>query len=342
MKLSVFFNTRRVLIVCGTLGATLLVGACGGGADATGPSGQSIALRTVPELAGANCATGGTKIEAGPDGNANGLLEDREVNSTAYVCNGQSGLAGVAGVAGIGTVGATGPAGAGGAVGPAGAVGPVGAPGAAGPAGPAGAPGATGAAGVAGVAGATGPAGAAGLAGATGAPGATGPAGATGTTGLIGPSGPQGATGTAGVNGATGPAGATGTVGPIGATGPSGPVGATGTAGLDGATGPAGATGTIGPIGATGPAGPPGPGTVIESCSIGARTAVIAALCTNLTTGISVLIQAGPDNGSGVPSAITSAVLICGTGSTAGSVSNPVLPIPPSTVPVRVTCSNIR
>ena len=163
MKLSVLSEAQRTLVLYGSLGAALLVSACGGGADATGPAGQSIALRTVAEQAGANCATGGTKIEAGPDGNANGLLDDREVNSTAYVCNGQSGLAGVAGVAGVpgvGTVGATGPvgpSGATGAAGPAGAAGTAGAPGATGPAGPAGTPGTAGAPGATGL---TGPAGA--------------------------------------------------------------------------------------------------------------------------------------------------------------------------------------
>ncbi len=67
--------------------------------------------------------------------------------------------------------------------------------------------------------------------GAPGATGATGPTGATGATGTTGPTGATGATG------ATGPTGATGDTGPIG------PTGATG------------ATGDTGPIGPTGPAG---------------------------------------------------------------------------------------
>jgi collagen type I alpha len=266
------------------LTAVLWVSACGGG-DSTGPSGQGVALRTVVELAGANCPTGGTKIEAGPDSNANGVLDTSEVNSTAYVCSGQAGLTGAAGLPG-----------------------------------------------------------AAGIQGLTGAIGATGLAGATGPAGPAGPSGPAGVTGTtglAGAPGATGPAGATGT---IGLTGPSGPQGATGTAGVTGATGPAGATGTTGPIGATGPAGPSGQGTVIQSCNVAPATFVVVANCGDLTTGISVLIQAGPDTGKGVPddpAGITSAVLLCGAGSPIGSVSNPTVTDPKTGLATRVTCSTI-
>jgi hypothetical protein len=315
MKLSVLSNAQRALSVCGSLGAALLVSACGGGADATGPSGQSIALRTVAELAGVNCATGGTKIEAGPDVNANGLLEDREVNSTAYVCNGQSGLAGVAGVAGVGTVGATGPVGP---TGPAGALGLAGSTGPAGASGPAGTIGATGPAGAPGTAGATGPAGAPGTAGATGPAGAPGTAGATG---------PAGAPGTAG---ATGPAGAPGTAGATG------PAGAPGTAG---ATGPTGAPGTAG---ATGPTGAAGQSTVIQSCTVPAATQAVVDACGDITTGISTLIQAGADTGKGVPddpAGITSAVMICGTGSITGSVFNPRYRASPN---LRITCATIK
>jgi hypothetical protein len=339
MKLSVLSNAQRALSVCGSLGAALLVSACGGGADATGPSGQSIALRTVAELAGANCATGGTKIEAGPDVNANGLLEDREVNSTAYVCNGQSGLAGVAGVAGVGTVGATGPVGP---AGPAGALGLAGATGLAGASGPAGTIGATGPAGAAGTAGATGPAGAPGTAGATGPAGAPGTTGATGPAGAPGTAGATGPTGAPGTAGATGPAGAPGTAGATGPTGAPGTAGATGPAGAPGTAGATGPTGAPGTAGATGPTGAAGQSTVIQSCTVPAATQAVVDACGDITTGISTLIQAGADTGKGVPddpAGITSAVMICGTGSITGSVFNPRYRASPN---LRITCATIK
>lgn len=44
-------------------------------------------IRTAVEPAGANCATGGTRIQAGMDDDGNGALADAEVDTTAYVCN---------------------------------------------------------------------------------------------------------------------------------------------------------------------------------------------------------------------------------------------------------------
>jgi Collagen triple helix repeat (20 copies) len=110
--------------------------ACGGGDGATGPAGASglaAVLRGSAEPAGANCATGGTRLEAGADTNQNGKLQDSEVTSTAFVCNAAAGATGATGATGL--TGATGPNGVTGATGPAGA---------AGPAGPAGATGANG------------------------------------------------------------------------------------------------------------------------------------------------------------------------------------------------------
>ena len=89
----------------------------------TGASGLSSAVRTTPEAAGANCATGGTKLEAGIDANGNGALENAEVNAAAtrYVCNGAQGPQGSQGLQGPqgeqGVTGTQGPQGVAGSTG---------------------------------------------------------------------------------------------------------------------------------------------------------------------------------------------------------------------------------
>jgi hypothetical protein len=68
----------------------LLAAACG----LPGQNGRSSLVRLVPEPAGANCTSGGTAIQSGLDANGNGALEDSEVQSTAYTCNGTADSAG--------------------------------------------------------------------------------------------------------------------------------------------------------------------------------------------------------------------------------------------------------
>ncbi|HKX40848.1 MAG TPA: hypothetical protein VJO99_06805, partial [Burkholderiaceae bacterium] len=52
------------------------------------------------EAAGAHCANGGSRIDAGQDANRDGMLGANEASSTQYVCNGASGAAGAAGANG--------------------------------------------------------------------------------------------------------------------------------------------------------------------------------------------------------------------------------------------------
>ena len=61
-----------------------------------GTNGLNALLKTTVEPAGANCATGGTKIETGLDSNNNGVLDAGEVVAaqTTYVCNGAGGAVG--------------------------------------------------------------------------------------------------------------------------------------------------------------------------------------------------------------------------------------------------------
>ncbi len=55
-----------------------------------GTNGLNALIKTTTELAGSNCANGGTKIETGLDANGNGVLDAGEVNTsqTQFVCNG--------------------------------------------------------------------------------------------------------------------------------------------------------------------------------------------------------------------------------------------------------------
>ncbi len=53
-----------------------------------GASGKNSLIKTTAEPAGANCASGGFKLETGTDVNGNNVLEASEVTSTSYTCNG--------------------------------------------------------------------------------------------------------------------------------------------------------------------------------------------------------------------------------------------------------------
>ena len=241
----------------GAQGPTGLTGATGpqgiqGVAGTVGAAGKNTLAKTTTETAGANCATGGVKVEYGLDANSNNVLDATEINATLtkYICNGTAGA-----------TGAQGPTGLTGATGPQGLAGPTGATGAQGPIG------------------LTGPQG---LIGATGPQGVQGISGTNGTNGTNGLDGKntlaKTTTEVAGVNCATGgvkveygldansnnvldateinatltkyicngTAGATGAQGPVGLTGPQGLTGATGPQGVQGISGTNGTNGTNG------------------------------------------------------------------------------------------------
>jgi alpha-tubulin suppressor-like RCC1 family protein len=72
------------------------------GTDGTGGAGGTVSLvATVTEPAGTTCPAGGQKITSGPDLNANGSLDDAEVVSTSYACNGEDGAGGAASAAAL-------------------------------------------------------------------------------------------------------------------------------------------------------------------------------------------------------------------------------------------------
>ena len=94
----------------GETGAQGLPGATGltGTQGLPGAQGQNTLVKTTTEAAGANCITGGVKIEYGFDANNSGSLDVYEINPTLtkYVCNGLQGPIGAQGAQG--TPGATG------------------------------------------------------------------------------------------------------------------------------------------------------------------------------------------------------------------------------------------
>lgn len=86
-----------------------------GAAGSSGSAGLSALLAMRSEAAGANCANGGTRIDAGADKDRDGTLSATEVTSTQYVCNGAAGATGSSGTPGApgaaGTPGSAGTAG---------------------------------------------------------------------------------------------------------------------------------------------------------------------------------------------------------------------------------------
>ena len=92
--------------------ASFMLVACGGSDGATGAAGVTgpvglpgsaglnAVVRISAELGGNHCLAGGNRIDAGLDANDSGLLDDSEISSTQYVCNGSNGAPGTAGADG--------------------------------------------------------------------------------------------------------------------------------------------------------------------------------------------------------------------------------------------------
>lgn len=75
--------------------------ACGGGTDGGSTAlPESALIETRGEPAGANCPAGGDRVRQGTDANANGVLEESEISTTAYVCDAGAGASASAGPAG--------------------------------------------------------------------------------------------------------------------------------------------------------------------------------------------------------------------------------------------------
>lgn len=77
--------------VAGATGPSGLQGQSGP-AGINGIDGKNSTIKTTVEPAGTNCSNGGIKVEVGLDLNANGILDEAEINvsMTKYICNGNS------------------------------------------------------------------------------------------------------------------------------------------------------------------------------------------------------------------------------------------------------------
>jgi hypothetical protein len=56
-----------------------------------GINGNNTLTKLTNETSGSNCKNGGLKIDSGSDANINGTLDNSEISSTAYICNGLDG-----------------------------------------------------------------------------------------------------------------------------------------------------------------------------------------------------------------------------------------------------------
>lgn len=83
---------KNSILLAGTLCAVAFSGCGSDGSDAV-----STLINTSAEVAGANCDSGGLKIETGADLSGDGILDADEVESTQYVCSGADGETGATG-----------------------------------------------------------------------------------------------------------------------------------------------------------------------------------------------------------------------------------------------------
>lgn len=58
---------------------------------AVGPQGLKSLIKITEEPSGINCAEGGQRIDTGIDSNNDDILQDEEIQSTAFICNGTNG-----------------------------------------------------------------------------------------------------------------------------------------------------------------------------------------------------------------------------------------------------------
>lgn len=65
-----------------------------GAAGVNGANGLNALVTLTKEVEGANCHTGGVRIDTGMDTNRSGILDATEITATSYACNGSGGVTG--------------------------------------------------------------------------------------------------------------------------------------------------------------------------------------------------------------------------------------------------------
>ncbi len=84
---------KRLKSLTAILLTALILSQCSSSGDpgpdgVNGTDGKNSLIKISPESPGANCSTGGFRIDAGLDANVNGVLDPSEFQNTQYVCNG--------------------------------------------------------------------------------------------------------------------------------------------------------------------------------------------------------------------------------------------------------------
>lgn len=74
---------------------------CNGAAGINGSNGLSATFLLADEPVGTNCINGGKKIQLGLDDNGNSLLDQGEIDTSSFVCNGTNGVDGTNGTNGV-------------------------------------------------------------------------------------------------------------------------------------------------------------------------------------------------------------------------------------------------
>jgi Tfp pilus assembly protein FimT len=82
---------------------------CNGSNGSNGSNGQTTLVSVVSEPVGTNCTYGGNKVRVGLDANSNGVLDNTEISSSDYLCNGANGTNGSNGLTSLTAINAEAP-----------------------------------------------------------------------------------------------------------------------------------------------------------------------------------------------------------------------------------------
>ena len=92
------FSIYRKATLCVALSAIFLLAGCGGGSSSPN---LKIALSVVNSAPQTACPNGGITIQSGIDSNDDQVLNEAEVTSEQFICNGSLGAVGVDGLSSL-------------------------------------------------------------------------------------------------------------------------------------------------------------------------------------------------------------------------------------------------